>query len=350
MDRKDCPRSEDEKVTMDGKNTQGNGGVFVNLVQKVLEKESNEEPPQKKRKKKSARIRWATTIVTWLLLNVIWTFAVDAPSTNEVMSHDTKLVLDHEQDVPDLLGLGHDVPLVMECDFELKNESTGSTEVEIWIEDGKGKQTLLWRGDATEDCPNVELDLAPDNYNFIVTYSTSGPVDSTSKPITGEMTLQMYLWKPMTLHGYIILNILGLILVITDGAIRRWMKQKRATSDRFLPLHKQRQKEDWENIVQSMSGGDAVDVEDLMVHQQSADESMEVQRKRMREKFSAQEKVASANETDTDDIIDDVLPDDIGELGEGTTVGLEGKVQRDENIRTVGDIWKQLSESDEKKR
>ncbi len=102
--------------------------------------------------------------------------------------------------------------------------------------------------------------------------------------------------------------------------------------------------------MQSMSGGEAVDVEDLMIHQPKADESMELQRKRMREQFSAQEQIATANAVDDDDIIDDVLADDIGELGEGTTVGLEGKVQRDENIRTVGDIWKQLSESDEKKR
>ena len=114
--------------------------------------------------------------------------------------------------------------------------------------------------------------------------------------------------------------------------------------------NKQRQKEDWENVMQSMSGGEAVDVEDLMIHQPKADESMELQRKRMREQFSAQEQIATANAVDDDDIIDDVLADDIGELGEGTTVGLEGKVQRDENIRTVGDIWKQLSESDEKKR
>jgi len=320
-------------------------------MQEALVKESSEDaPPKKKSKKKSARIRWATTIITWLLLNVIWAFAVNAPSTNEVMSHDTKLVEDHQQEVPDILGLDHDVPLVLECDFRLKNESTGKTEVDIWMEDGKGKQTLLWRGNTTDDCPDIELDLAPDNYNFIVTYSTSGQVDTTGKPITGEMTLQMYIWKPLTLQGYIILNILGLILVITDGAIRKWMKQKRATSDRFLPLHKQRQKEDWEDVMHSMSGGDAVDIEDLMVHQQSADEGMEVQRKRMREQFAAQEQVASTDDGDTEEVIDDVLADDLEELGEGTTKGFEGELQRDESIRTVGDLWKQLSEDDEKKR
>ena len=107
------------------------------------------------------------------------------------------------------------------------------------------------------------------------------------------------------MQGYVVLNILGLILFITDGVIRKWMKQKRESKVRALPLHKQRQKEDWENVVQSMSGGDAVDVEDLMIHQQSADESMELQRKRMREQFSAQEQVASASKADDDDIIDE---------------------------------------------
>ncbi|MEE3083233.1 MAG: hypothetical protein VX320_03985 [Candidatus Thermoplasmatota archaeon] len=335
---------------MDGKNSQTIGGALVNLVQQALVKEGKEEASPKKSATKSAKVRWATTIITWLLLNVIWTFAVDSPSTNEVMSHDTKLVKEHQQDVPDILGLGHDVPLIMECDFRPKNESVANTEVEVWIEDGKGEQTLLWRGDADENCADVELELTPDKYNFIVTYSTGNQSVPNEKPITGEMTIQMYVWKPLKMQGYVVLNILGLILFITDGVIRKWMKQKRESKVRTLPLHKQRQKEDWENVVQSMSGGDAVDVEDLMIHQQSADESMELQRKRMREQFSAQEQVASASEVDDDDIIDDVLADDIGELGEGTTVGLEGKVQRDENIRTVGDIWKQLSESDEKKR
>ena len=335
---------------MDGKNSASYGGALVNLVQQAVSKEGNEGSTPKKSATKRAKVRWVTTIITWLLLNVIWTFAVDSPSTSEVMSHDTKLVKEHAQDVPDILGLNHDVPLTMECDFKPKNESASNTEVEVWIEDSKGEQTLLWRGDADENCEDADLQLAPGKYNFIVSYSSGNQANPNEKPITGEMTIHMYVWKPLKMQGYIVLNILGLILFITDGVIRKWMKQRRESKIRTLPLHKQRQKEDWENVMQSMSGGEAVDVEDLMIHQPKADESMELQRKRMREQFSAQEQIATANAVDDDDIIDDVLADDIGELGEGTTVGLEGKVQRDENIRTVGDIWKQLSESDEKKR
>ena len=336
---------------MDGKYTQANRGGLVNLVQEEMDAEASEGLQPKKRKEKSARIRWATTIITWLLFNLMWTYAIDAPTEVEVMTHNGKLQDDYEHNIPNIIFLNKDVPLVVECDFKVK-EGEEKYLIEFWVEDSKAKRTLLWEGDTSEECPDLELSLAPGRYHFLTEYRTaSGSVSiGGPTPITGEITMNMYLWKPLTTQGYIFLNVLGLILVITDGVIRRWLKQRRAERERFLPLHKQRQKEDWEQVVGTMSGGDAVDVEDLMIHQQSADESMEMQRKRMREQFSAQEQVASADDGDTEELIDDVLADDLEELGEGTTKGFEGELQRDENIRTVGDLWKQLSDDDEKKR
>jgi hypothetical protein len=99
-----------------------------------------------------------------------------------------------------------------------------------------------------------------------------------------------------------------------------------------------------------MSGGDAVDVDDLIGFQpQETDESMEMQRRRMREQFAAQSIEADG---DTDPFVDEDGIEQEDALGQGTTEGLTGKVEEDRNIRTVGDLWRRLSgnEGDKKKK
>ena len=98
-----------------------------------------------------------------------------------------------------------------------------------------------------------------------------------------------------------------------------------------------------------MTGGDAVDVEDLVGFQeQGADESMEMQRRRMREQFAAQ---TSEADGDTDEFVDEDGVEQDDELGPGTTEGLTGKVKEDQSIRTVGDLWRRLcGNEDENKR
>ena len=97
-----------------------------------------------------------------------------------------------------------------------------------------------------------------------------------------------------------------------------------------------------------MSGGDAVEVEDLVGFQpQDSDESMEMQRRRMRDKFAAQ---STEVDDDTEAFVDDDIIDEDDELGPGTTEGLTGEVEEDRNIRTVGDLWRKLSGSEDKKK
>ncbi|MEC8927008.1 MAG: hypothetical protein VYB17_01960, partial [Candidatus Thermoplasmatota archaeon] len=134
-----------------------------------------------------------------------------------------------------------------------------------------------------------------------------------------------------------------------DRAIRGIIRRRREALIRNMPLHKRRQKEEWEHLSHSMDGGEAVEVEDLVGFQeQGADESMEMQRRRMREKFAAQTVEADG---DTDAFVDEDEIDQDDELGSGTIEGLTGEVKEDRSIRTVGDLWRRLSgNEDEKKR
>ena len=49
---------------------------------------------------------------------------------------------------------------------------------------------------------------------------------------------------------------------------------------------------------------------------------------------------------DTEAFVDEEFVEQDDELGKGTTEGLTGKVEHDENIRTVSDLWRQLSGDD----
>ena len=72
-----------------------------------------------------------------------------------------------------------------------------------------------------------------------------------------------------------------------------------------------------------------------------------MQRKRRREKFAAQ---AAEADGDTEAFVDEETVEQDDELGQGTTEGLTGKVQHDQNIRTVSDLWRQLSGDDPEKK
>ena len=67
----------------------------------------------------------------------------------------------------------------------------------------------------------------------------------------------------------------------------------------------------------------------------------------MREKFAAQTAEADG---DTDAFVDEEAMDQDDELGPGTTEGLTGEVEEDRSIRTVGDLWRKLSGSENKKK
>jgi len=324
----------------------------VNLVHEAMARESNPEGKKKKKdEKKNARTRFIATLVTWLLLNLIWLQASQAIAVNEVNEHGREINGNYVLDVPNMMKMDREIPVDLSCDFKPKNSTAPVVWVRIQHQTPDGENSLVWEGNSTDDCPNFTFSLTPGKHSFYTTViQEEGNADLyPSRNLSAEMELGMYLWEPFRIEGFVAANLLGLFLGIADRAIRGVLRRRREALIRNMPLHKRRQKEEWEQITHSMAGGEAVEVEDLVgFEEQGADESMEMQRRRMREQFAAQTEEADG---DTDAFVDEDAIDQDDELGPGTTEGLTGAVKEDRSIRTVGDLWRRLSGSeDEKKR
>jgi len=322
----------------------------VNLVHEAMARESttNGKKP-KKDAKKNARTRFLVTLVTWILLNLIWLQASQAIAVNEVNKHGRDVNGKYTLDVPNMMRLDREIPVDLTCDFEPKNSTVPVVLVRIQHETPSGELSTIWEGNSTDECPDYSMSLIAGKHIFYTTVIQGESADLyPSRNLSAEMDLGMHLWEPFRIEGFVVANALGLFLGIADRAIRGYLRRRQEALIRNMPLHKRRQKEDWEQIAHSMSGGDAVDVEDLVGFQpQDEDESMEMQRRRMREQFAAQTTEADG---DTDAFVDDDAIDQDDELGPGTTEGLTGKVEEDRNIRTVGDLWRRLSGSEKEKK
>ena len=323
---------------------------MVNLVHEAMAREEVSDEPRKRPPPKNAKTRGWTTIITWVLLNLIWMQALEAVADNEGMDHDSRLNRNFKLNVPDMAGLGRDIPVSLSCDYRPLNATSPVVWVELSHVDPEQELTVLWEGNSTDDCPEMELTLPPGEHFFQTrVVMDDGQADLyPAHNVSGDLNLGMHLWEPFAVEGYVAVNVLGLLLVVSERAIRYHLARLRAARDGDIPLHKRRQREEWDQVVQSMAGGDAVDVEDLVGFQGEEDESLDLQRQKMREQFAAQTATADG---DTDAFVDEDGLDSDDELGEGTTEGLEGDIKRDRSIRTVGDLWRRLSRGeDERKR
>ena len=317
-----------------------------------MARESNPEGKKRKKKKdekKNARMRFIATLVTWLLLNLIWLQASQAIAVNEVNEHGRDINGNYVLNVPNMMKMDREIPVDLSCDFKPKNSTVPVVWVQIQHQTPNGENSIVWEGNSTDDCPDFAFSLTPGKHSFYTTVLQGEDADLyPSRNLSAEMELGMHLWEPFRIEGFIAANVLGLFLGIADRAIRGIIRRRREALIRNMPLHKLRQKEEWEQITHSISGGEAVEVEDLVGFQEEdADESMEMQRRRMREKFAAQ---TAETDDDMDAFIDEEAMDQDDELGSGTTEGLTGEVEEDESIRTVGDLWRKLSGSEKEKK
>ena len=322
----------------------------MNLVHEAMARESSPDGKKpKKEKKKNARTRFIVTLVTWILLNLIWLQASNAVAVNEVNKHGERIDGNYVLNVPDMMNLDRDVPVDLACDFEKKNSTVPVVLVRIEHESPSGELSLVWEGYSNDDCPDYALFLSPGKHNFYTTVILDGGADvNPSTNLSAEMELGMHIWEPLRFEGFIVANVLGLFLGVADRAIRSIIRRRRDSQIQNMPLHSRRHQEDWDQITRSMSGGDAVDVDDLIAFQgNEIDENRELQRRRMREQFAAQ---STEVDGDTDDFVDDSAVEQDDELGPGTTEGLTGKVKADRNIRTVGDLWRKLSGNESEKK
>nr|AIF05372.1 hypothetical protein [uncultured marine group II/III euryarchaeote KM3_182_B06] len=315
----------------------------MNLVQEAMT--SEKENSAEKRKPKDGRKRIVTTLFTWILLNAIWTGALAGESLNEVMDHDSRFIGNYYLDVPDMLKLNHTVPTFVECDYKARN-NTEPQLVRLIHQSPNGDTETLWEGTTdVDECPSMMLELVPGGHNFITqVIEIDGVRNQTpSKLVSSELYLSMKIYEPIHTEGYIVANVLGLCLFVGERGVRAMLKRRNASNVRDMPLHKLRQKEEWESIVESMSGGDTADVEDLIKFTSTEDSSAEKRRQKMRHDFAAQ---AATTDDDVEEFTDDSKVKDDDELGEGTTEGLEGEVKPDPSLRTVRDIWERIEDDD----
>tara|TARA_B100001146_G_scaffold23946_1_gene18141 strand:- start:4983 stop:5942 length:960 start_codon:yes stop_codon:yes gene_type:complete len=316
-----------------------------------MSRESTPEGKKKNKKdeKSNARTRFIATLVTWLLLNLIWLQASQAIAVNEVNEHGREINGNYVLNVPNMMKMDREIPVDLSCDFQPKNSTVPIVWVRIQHETPDGENSIVWEGNSTDDCPDFAFSLTPGKHSFYTTVVQEDGADLyPSRNLSAEMELGMHLWEPFRIEGFVAANLLGLFLGIADRAIRGIIRRRREALIRNMPLHKLRQKEEWEQLSHTMAGGEAVEVEDLVGFQEHGpDESMEMQRRRMREQFAAQSVEADG---DTDTFVDDDAIDQDDELGPGTTEGLTGAVEEDRSIRTVGDLWRRLSGNEDKKK
>ncbi len=324
----------------------------MNLVHEAMAREATQDDKKpRKEKKKNLRARFIATFLTWILLNLIWMYFSHAIAVNEVSKHDRQVNTKYVLDVPNMFGLDRETPVDLDCDFRQKNSSVPIVEIRIFHQVSGGETVLIWEGNSSDEdnCIVEQLTLLPGEHTFETSVTLNGePIDYPSNYITSEMELGMHLWQPFRTEGFVVANLLGLFLGLIDRAIRGIIRKRKESRVRNMPLHKQRQKEEWEQITHSMAGGNPVDVDDLVGFElQPESESAEMQRKRMRENFAAQ---AAEADGDTESFVDEEGIEQDDELGRGTTEGLTGKVEHDQNIRTVSDLWRQLSGEDSEKK
>ncbi len=284
------------------------------------------------------RLNGLTVLITWLLLNAIWTGALRTKSTVDVMSHDGSLVLTDTISVPDMFDLGRTTRLVIYCDYDAE-QGIEASNITLSHTDPAGSIEQLWSGETGSQCPDIEVAWTGGPHSLRTSVSRNGSkVVPAHDAVSGEVSIDMWVFEPISQEGYIFFNILGALLFISDKVVRRWLEKRRASRIRNVSLHEQRRREEWRQLNRSIEGGDAVDVEDLLVPETSGGD-LEFD-SRMRRRAWADE---SVDEIGDEQLLaaDDTRPFE-ERLGEGDLSHLRGEPKIDPKIRTVGDLMRRL--------
>ena len=159
-----------------------------------------------------------------------------------------------------------------------------------------------------------------------------------------DASVEMLVGAELETDGKIVAaNLLGFTILVFDQSIRHRRRRHKLDKMTNLPLHKLRQKEEWEQLVDSMEGGGETDVERFVMPTAN---TAEAERERMRKQFAAQEEAQMEAATEGEsDISEKEIMDLVGEF-EGTEKGLKGDLEADEDIHTVRDIWRRIEEDE----
>ena len=312
--------------------------------------EEAEQEEARKKRKASAKLKpvrpW-TALIFWLLLNLIWISAVPMATEHPVMEPDSGFREWHNMEVPELLG--HDLPLHIECSFKPQTAADESVRV-VWslredsVEDPMEIRT--WNGSLGDDCAASDHTVPGGVYVLHVElfYANDTKVDRSNVAEVSDIDFHMQYWiyQPVRKEGFIAANLLGFTVLVFDQSIRHMRRRRKLLKMANLPLHKLRQKEEWEQLVDSMEGRDEADVEQFVM---PTDNTAEADRERLRQQFAAQEAEREAAEEEESKIPEEAEKDLIGKF-EGTEEGLKGDLKVDEDLRTVRDIWRRIEEDE----
>lgn len=310
-----------------------------------------------KRKKKvdqNAPIKPWAAIITWLMLNLIWMGLSPMATPHPVLSEKGGHREYYEMAVPNVLG--SELPFEIDCQFRTTYSEHSNTTAswELWevgelqradsgdFDDPFPEPTRAWSGGLDENCGDYGDTISPGEYilefRFYSANGTRITWDEAGRIVDGEFTMRYWIYSPHQTTGYIIANILGILILVTDQAVRRMKKRKRLAKK--LPLHKQRHKEEWDSLHEKMEGDGGAAVESFQIELGATSES---EREEMRKRFEE----STEDESDDSEIPESEITQTDDKLGEGTVAGLEGKMKVDKDIQTVGDLWKRMEDGDE---
>ena len=314
-----------------------------------------------KRKKKidpDAPIRPWAAIVTWLMLNLIWMSFSPMATPHPVLSEEGGHREYYEMTAPDVLGA--ELPFEIDCKFgtTYSEHSNITASWELWEVGTKEKvdsgefddptsplsgPTRMWSGGLNENCGDSGGTISPGEYvlefRFYSVNGTRITWDEAGRIVDGEFTMRYWIYSPHQTTGYIIANVLGVLILVTDQAVRRTRRRKRLMKKK-LPLHKQRHKEEWESLKEEMESDGEANVESFQIELGATSES---EREEMRKRFEE----STEDESDDSEIPESEVTQSDDELGRGSVAGLEGKTKVSKDIQTVGDLWKRMEDGDE---
>ncbi|MDP6098763.1 MAG: hypothetical protein QF566_01135 [Candidatus Thalassarchaeaceae archaeon] len=304
--------------------------------------------PKKKRDPTGPIKPWAA-LMTWLILNLIW-FALSPMGTPQpVLSEDGGYRENYDMNVPDVMGAS--LPFEVICEVSVSDSNYDNIKIRWTLWDKEKRLSLeelngdnayspqaAYFGDL-DNCSKLSETIPPGGYELEIRFYDENETliawEAAAEIIEGEFSMMYWVYAPHVVTGYIIANVLGLIILLTDQAFRRWKRAKILA--RKLPMHKQRHKEEWHSLHKQMEGGGDAAIESFEIELGGSSEAREEMRKRFAES--------------TDDTEEDILPeeeiDDDDKLGKGDISKLRGKAKVDKNIKVVGDLWKRMKDDDD---
>ena len=199
-----------------------------------------------------------TTLITFVLLNIIWTGALTTSAEQHIISPDSEIVTEYRFDGPDILG--REIPF--HVNYEINEvEGMDPSEVIINLELSDGTIVKIHEGGSNKSS-SEDYSLLPGPSAFLVTIKQGGQIYPVPSDIVEiDLRTEMELYTPIRVEGYIIANLLALVLIVTDRTLRSWAASRR--SKRGNPVVR-KLREEWKEVEKSISGGEAVDVDDLI--------------------------------------------------------------------------------------